>query len=59
VLSAAESRRVAADRYREGVLASSELLDAELALERAALARTEAQAALRISAASLDRAVGR
>ena len=59
VLSAAESRRVAADRYREGVLASSELLDAELAHERAALARTEAQAALRLGAASLDRAVGR
>ena len=38
-----ESRRVAADRYREGVIASSELLDAELAHERAALARTEAR----------------
>ena len=31
VVSAAESRRVAADRYREGVIPSSELLDAELA----------------------------
>ena len=59
VVSAAESRRVAADRYREGVIPSSELLDAELALERAALARTEALAALRLSAAALDRAVGR
>ncbi len=59
VVSAAESRRVAADRYREGVIPSSELLDAELASERAALARTEALAALRLSTAALDRAVGR
>jgi len=59
VQSAAESRRVAGDRYREGVIPSSELLDAELAHERAALARTESLAALRVAAASLDRAVGR
>jgi outer membrane protein len=57
--SAAESRRVAGDRYREGVIPSSELLDAEVAHERAALARTEALAALRLTAAGLDRAVGR
>jgi outer membrane protein len=57
--SAAESRRVAGERYREGVIPSSELLDAELAHERAALARTEALAALRLTAAGLDRAVGR
>ena len=59
VLSAAESRRVAGDRYREGVIPSSELLDAEVAHERAALARTESLAALRLAAAALDRAVGR
>jgi outer membrane protein TolC len=59
VLSAAESRRVAGDRYREGVIPSSELLDAEVAHERAALARTEATVALRLAAARLDRAVGR
>jgi outer membrane protein TolC len=59
VESAAESRRVAGDRYREGVIPSSELLDAEVAHERAALARTEALAALRVAAAGLDRAVGR
>ena len=58
VVSAAESRRVAGDRYREGVIPSSELLDAEIAHERAALARTEALAALRLAAAGLDRAVG-
>jgi len=59
VVSAAESRRVAADRYREGVIPSSELLDAEIAHERAALSRTEALAALRLAAAGLERAVGR
>jgi outer membrane protein TolC len=59
VESATESRRVAADRYREGVIPSSELLDAELARERAALALTEALATLRLAAAGLDRAAGR
>ncbi|OFV85937.1 MAG: hypothetical protein A2V74_00510 [Acidobacteria bacterium RBG_16_70_10] len=57
--SAQENRRVAADRYREGVIPSSELLDAETALERAELARTEALASVRLTAAALDRAVGR
>ena len=50
---------MAQDRYREGVIPSSELLDAETALERAELARTEAMASLRLAAAGLDRAVGR
>jgi outer membrane protein len=59
VESATESRRVAHNRYREGVIPSSELLDAEVAAERAALALTEATAALRLAAARLDRAVGR
>jgi outer membrane protein len=57
--SAKENRKVAADRYREGVIPSSELLDAEVALERAGLQRTEAQALVRLSVAALDRAVGR
>ncbi len=57
--SAEENRRVAGDRYREGVIASSELLDAEVAHERAALACTEATAALRLAVAGLERAVGR
>ncbi len=59
VESAAESRRVAGDRYREGVIPSSELLDAEVAHESAVLARTQALATLRLAAAGLDRAVGR
>jgi outer membrane protein TolC len=59
VESAVENRRVAGDRYRAGVIPSSELLDAEIAHERASLSRTEAMAALRLAAAGLDRAVGR
>ena len=59
VESARESRRVAADRYREGLIPSSELLDAEVDLERAAVSRTEALATLRLADAGLDRAIGR
>ena len=59
VASAAESRRVASERYRAGVIPSSELTDAEVAHERASLSRTEAKAALRLAAAGLERAAGR
>jgi len=57
--AARENVRVAQDRYREGVIPSSELLDAETALERADLDHTEALASLRLAAAGRDRAVGR
>ena len=57
--SARENRRVAADRYREGVIPSSELLDAEVALLRAGLDRTSAQASRRLADAALVRATGR
>jgi outer membrane protein TolC len=57
--SAHENVRVARDRYHEGVIPSSELLDAEIALLRAGLDRTNALAQVRIAAANLDRAVGR
>lgn len=59
VESARENRRVASDRYRAGVVPSSELLDAETALIRADLERTAALSRQRLSAATLDRAVGR
>jgi outer membrane protein len=59
VVSAAESRRVAGERYRAGVIPSSELTDAEVAHERASRSQTEARAALRLAAAGLERAVGR
>lgn len=57
--SARENLRVSRDRYREGVIPSSELLDAEVALLRAGLDRTRALAGLRIALAGLERAVGR
>jgi outer membrane protein len=57
--SARENRRVASDRYRAGVIPSSELLDAEVALLRAGLERTGALAGQRLALAALDRAVGR
>lgn len=57
--AAEENRRVVAERYREGVAASSELLDAEVVLLRAGLERTDALAQTRLARAALDRAVGR
>jgi outer membrane protein TolC len=57
--AAGENLRVARDRYREGVLASSELLDAETVLLRAGLDHTQAVARLHVGLAALDRAVGR
>jgi outer membrane protein TolC len=59
VESARENLRVASDRYREGLIPSSERLDAEIALQRAELDRAETLARLRLALASLDRAVGR
>jgi outer membrane protein TolC len=59
VAAGEEGKRVSADRYREGVIPSSELLDAEIALLEAGLERTQALADARLSLAQLDRAVGR
>lgn len=56
--AARENRRVAAERYRAGVVPSSELLDAEVALLRAGLDEAEALAQVRLAMAALDRAVG-
>jgi outer membrane protein TolC len=57
--SARENLRVASDRYREGVIPSSELLDAETALLRAGLDQTEAVTRIQRALARLERAVGR
>jgi outer membrane protein TolC len=57
--AARENSRVAADRYREGLIPSAELLDAETGLLRAGLDRTEALAQVRMATAALDRAAGR
>jgi outer membrane protein TolC len=54
-----ENARVSQDRYQEGLIPSSELLDAEAALLRAGLDQTATAAQLRTVLASLDRAVGR
>ncbi|HSF43929.1 MAG TPA: TolC family protein [Thermoanaerobaculia bacterium] len=57
--AARENLRVAQDRYREGVIPSSDLLDAETLLLRAGLDQTDAAARIRVALANLDRAVGR
>jgi outer membrane protein TolC len=57
--AARENSRVAAERHRAGVIPSSERLDAEVLLLRAALDHTQAQAQLRTARAALDRARGR
>jgi outer membrane protein TolC len=59
LVAARENSRVASERHRAGVVASSERLDAEVLLLRAALDETEALAQLRLSRAALDRALGR
>jgi outer membrane protein len=57
-VAAEENARVAADRYREGVGSSSDLLDAESALLRAGLDHTAAAAGVRTAEAGLRRAQG-
>ncbi|HET9186106.1 MAG TPA: TolC family protein, partial [Solirubrobacterales bacterium] len=57
--AARENLRVARDRYREGVIPSAELLDAETALLRAGLDQTDAATRIQIALARLERAAGR
>jgi outer membrane protein TolC len=59
IRAAAEARRVVGERYRAGVIAQSEVLDAELALLQSQLDRTRALASLRLAEARIERAVGR
>jgi len=59
VTAGRENHRVSADRYREGVIPSSELLDAATALLEAGLEQTRALADARLAAAELDRAAAR
>jgi outer membrane protein len=58
VESARENLRVAGERYRAGVLGSSERIDAEVALLRAGLEVADADARVRLAEAALERAVG-
>ncbi len=57
--SAEEHLKVAGDLFREGLLASSELLDAEVARLEAGLSRTVAEVRVRLGQARLDRALAR
>lgn len=57
--AARDALRVARDRFREGVLTSSELLDAETRLLRAELEATQTEGQIQMAVAQLNRAVGR
>lgn len=57
--AARDGVRVALDRYQEGVLSSSELLDAETRLLRAELENTLTEARIQTAMANLTRAAGR
>ena len=59
VRAAAEARRVVGERYRAGVIAQGDVLDAELQLLQSQLDRTRAQASVRLAEARLDRVLGR
>jgi outer membrane protein TolC len=59
VTAAADARRVVEERYRAGVIAEIEVLDAEYALLQAQLDLTRAQASVRLAEARLARALGR
>jgi outer membrane protein TolC len=59
VKSAAEARRVLAERFSAGVATNTDVLDAQVALLQAELDRTRAQATAQLAAARLERALGR
>lgn len=59
IRAAIEARRVVTERYRAGVIAQGEVLDAELALMQAELDRTRALAGVRLAEARLMRVRGR
>jgi outer membrane protein TolC len=58
VRSAAEARRVVAERFNVGVATSTEVLDAQVVLLQAELDRTRALAAIKLADARLARALG-
>ena len=59
VRAAAEAERVINERYRAGVAAATDVLDAQLTRLQAELDRTRALAGVRLAEARLDRALGR
>jgi outer membrane protein TolC len=56
--SAAEARRVVAERFSAGVATSTDLLDAQVEQLEAELDRTRALAGVRLAEARLARALG-
>jgi outer membrane protein TolC len=58
IRAAAEARRVVTERFRAGVIAQIEVLDADFALLQAELDRTRALAGVRLAEARLARATG-
>ncbi len=58
VRSAADARRVVADRFAAGVATSTDVLVAQVALLEAELLRTRALASVRLAEARLERALG-
>jgi outer membrane protein TolC len=59
VTSAAEARRVVADRFTAGVATSTDVLVAQAALLETELVRTRALAGVRLAEARLERSMGR
>jgi outer membrane protein TolC len=59
VRSAAEARRVIAERFSAGVATNTDVIDAQVALLQADLDRTRALANAKLAEARLDRALGR
>jgi outer membrane protein TolC len=59
IRAAVEAERVVGERYKAGVVTSTEVLDALVARLRAELDRARAVAAVRLAEARLERAVGR
>jgi outer membrane protein TolC len=59
VRSAAEARRVIAERFSAGVATNTDVIDAQVALLQAELDRTRALANAKLAEARLDRALGR
>jgi outer membrane protein TolC len=59
VASAAEARRVVAERFKAGLTSNTDVLDAQQALLGAQLGRTRTLASVKLAQARLDRVLGR
>jgi len=59
VASAAEARRVVAERFKAGLVSNTDVLDAQQALLTAQLGRTRTLASIKLAEAQLNRVLGR